>query len=83
LLSNNSFSLDFLNTTRGVPNEPLSSKQLNRLESLIFDSDEICEDELALQNIGLPVQIDGLNGDSNSFRRCCVGGHVIRYGQRA
>jgi hypothetical protein len=51
LLTDNSFALDLLNPTRGMPDEPLSPKQLNSMKGLILDSNEVCEDKLALQNV--------------------------------
>jgi hypothetical protein len=51
LFSDNSFALDLLNPTSGMADEPVSPKQLNSLEGLILNSNEVCEDKLALQNV--------------------------------
>jgi hypothetical protein len=82
LLSDNPFPLDFLNPARGMPDEPMSPEQLNSVEAVILDPNEICKDKLPLHDIGLSVQIDGLNGDSNSLCGGGIGGHAVRYGQR-
>jgi hypothetical protein len=65
-----------------MPDEPVPSKELDSLLRVILDPYEIGENEFPLQYVRLAVKIDRLDGDPDSFRRCSVRRHTLRYGQR-
>jgi hypothetical protein len=76
LHADDTFTIDLLDAARAVMNNPLPTEQLNILRTAVLDSHEVPEDELALQRVGLTVDIHWTDPDCYGIRYSLIGDHT-------
>ena len=68
--------LDLLDVAAAVRDEPVAAEELNLIAAVVLDPYEIRKDELTLDMVRLPVEVDRAHADRDIVRRGGICLHV-------
>src|SRR5579862_7571072 len=77
LLADHAFAFHFFDLAVRIMDLPMPAKKLHRLCALVFDPDEIAEDEFLQNQIRLAFEENGAGAYRNAFGGGGVGGHAL------